>query len=218
MSSPALLVNLTVRPKITWPATAGTWRASVELHYQRAGVTYRPSNRERSRSSTGPRMDCSISKPSRRAGFGLVPVSVFAKGLGAITQRFKIGCRDAGDEYWHRCPRSSGAGLSINPTGTLALPWRQRDAAMALGGDPKQDRRNQARIEISQFLATMDTNEKSPDYPLEVRMFLAELGEAVQEYLEQRRGDGTGDCSGEVMTDGVVAGVRDESGGIFSGE
>lgn len=135
-----------------------------------------------------------------------------------MTQRFKIGYRDAGDEYWHRRPRSSGAGLSINPTSTLALSWRQRDAAMALGEDPKQHRRSQARIEIAQFLATMDTKEISPNYPLEVRMFLAELGEAVQEYLEQRRGDGMDDCSGEVMTDGVVAGVRDESGGIFSGE
>ena len=135
-----------------------------------------------------------------------------------MTQRFKIGYRDAGDEYWLRCPRSSGAGLSINPTGTLVLSWRQRDAAMALGRDPKQHRWSQARIEIAQFLATMDTKEKSPDYPLEVRMFLAELGEAVQEYLEQRRGDGMGDCSGEVMTDGVIAGVRGESGGIFSGE
>ena len=135
-----------------------------------------------------------------------------------MTQRFTIGYRDAGDEYWHRRPRSSGAGLSINPTGTLDLSWRQRDAAMALGGDPKQHRRSQARIEIAQFLATMDAKEKSPDYPLEVRMFLAELGEAVQEYLEQRRGDGTGDCRSEVTKEGVVAGVRDESGGIFSGE
>ena len=135
-----------------------------------------------------------------------------------MTQRFTIGYRDGGDEYWHRRPRSSGTGLSINPTGTLALSWRQRDAAMALGGDSKQHRRSQARIEIAQFLATMDTKEKSPDYPLEVRMFLAELGEAVQEYLEQKRGDGTGDCRSEVTKERVVAGVRDESGGIFSGE
>ena len=57
---------------------------------------------------------------------------------------------------------------------------------------------------------------KTPDFPPEVRIFLAELGEAVKEYLEKRRRGGVGDDRGEAGEDGD--GDRDESSGILPGE
>ena len=85
---------------------------------------------------------------------------------------------------------------------------------MALGGDPQHHRRIQVCIEIAQSLPTMDTKEKTPDFPSEVRIFLAELGEAVKEYLEKRRRGGVGDDRGEAGEDGD----RDESSGILQDE
>ena len=58
----------------------------------------------------------------------------------------------------------------------------------------------------------MDAQEKPTNFPPEVRIFLAELGEAVKEYLEQQRRERNKDGTGE------AEGGRDESSGIFPGE
>ena len=81
-----------------------------------------------------------------------------------------------------------------------------------MGADPQDHRQIKVHIEIVHSLPTMDNQEMSSDFPPEVRIFLAELGEAVKEYLERQRRerviDGTGGSEGD----------RDESSGILPGE